>query len=67
MTEMIAIPQTRAEAVETAEGPLLVAPDGTVLERLQPSDGPCIVCGEPECDFDCDGEYDGVGNHRTYE
>ncbi|WP_165356675.1 hypothetical protein [Sphingosinicella sp. BN140058] len=21
-------------------------------------DGPCAGCGEPDCDFDCDGPYD---------
>jgi hypothetical protein len=37
MTEIVAIPQTEPVAVETGEGIFLVAPDGTVLERLRVS------------------------------
>jgi len=34
MTQIISVPQTEPVAVETGEGTFLVAPDGTVLERL---------------------------------
>lgn len=46
------IPSSENTAVETPDGTFLISPDGSVIEELVV---PCPGCGDPDCDFDCDG------------